>query len=119
VTFTQVYTTILKPSCAIAGACHSAGTPSAILQLTSQAMAFTSLVGIPAAPTGGKCGTSGLTRVVAGNHTQSLLYQKVQARSMGVKPVCGDGMPDGGKPALSQANLMLLQAWIDQGAPNN
>ncbi len=84
------------------------------LDLSTSQTAYTNLVGIKAA--GSSCGTSGLTRVVAGNASMSLFYNKLNAKTTNVKAPCGDTMPDGAAAALSAANITLIQSWINGGA---
>jgi hypothetical protein len=108
--------TIMKTSCAMK--CHAAAAkPDGGLDLSTQALAFTNLVG--KAATGMPCLGKG-TRVVAGNSGMSILYSKVSS----AMPVCGAQMPKGcGAPGkamcVSMADADLIKAWIDSGAPNN
>ena len=61
---------------------------------------------------GGTC--QNRTRVVAGNATSSLIYQKLaNTHTCG-----GNRMPDGG-PAWSSNQLRMLREWINRGASNN
>ena len=55
-----------------------------------------------------------LTRVTPSNSANSLIYLKVSSDT----PPVGSRMPLGG-PALSEAEIATLKAWIDQGAQNN
>lgn len=109
VTFTEVYTTILKPTCA--AVCHGGAHPFAGLNMGTQAEAFSNLVNVMAA--GSACGSTGEVRVVPGNAAKSLLYNKVAGTQD-----CGVRMPYGG-PYLDQALIDLIETWIDEGAPNN
>jgi hypothetical protein len=107
-TFTAVYTAILAPTCSS----HHAGAGGS-LDLSSQASAYTNLVGVHA---GGACGTGAggpFTRVVAGDAHSSLLYLKVAGT-----PPCGAQMPRGGPP-LSSDQVALIAGWINAGAQNN
>jgi hypothetical protein len=108
-TFTDVYTTVLGPTCSTH---HAAGQADSFLDLSTQAAAYTSLVNAKAS--GPACGTSGETRVVPNDAANSLLYQKVSM----AKPNCGAQMPFGGTP-ISTANQEKILTWIDQGALNN
>ena len=118
-TFTEVYTTVMSsgsPSCTDH---HSGGTSAAgNLDMSSQKLAYTNLVGVPAA--GPECGPEGLDggapeiRVVAGNAAASLLYQKL----LGAQPLCGGAMPALGD-AVSATQLALVKSWIENGAPND
>jgi hypothetical protein len=108
-TFTNIYTSILQPACATH---HSGGaSASGALDMSSQALAFSNLVGVKAA--GSACGTSGDIRVVAGSPTESLLYNKVNGTQS-----CGAQMPLGG-PYLPADEISLIEAWITAGAMNN
>jgi hypothetical protein len=108
-TFTDVYTTVLQPHCT---SHHVAGGADSFLDLSTQAAAYTSLVGVTAS--GPACGTSGNVRVKAGSPSASLLFQKVSQAS----PPCGAQMPLNGTP-LSQADQTKIQSWIIQGAAND
>ncbi len=112
VTWTEVYTTIISGKCASCHVTGKTGVSKGKLDLSTQATAYMNLVGVMAAGT--SCGTSKQTRVVAGDSTTSLLYNKVNAP----KPVCGERMPDD-NPALVAASISTIKAWIDQGAVNN
>ncbi len=109
VTFTEVYDTVLQPTCS---SHHAAGQADSFLDLSSQSAAYASLVGVKAS--GPACGTSGETRVVAGNASESLLYQKVSMS----KPPCGAQMPFGGTP-ISASDQSLIEDWINAGAKND
>lgn len=108
-TFTDVYTTILQPKCA---SCHAAGAPDKFMDLSTQAAAFQSLVGVSAS--GPACSGKG-TRVVAGDANDSLLFQKVSE----AKPSCGVQMPYNGPPYLSAADQTKIETWINDGALND
>ncbi len=97
--------------------CHATGGGGFVtgkLDLSTSDAAYKALVGVKAA--GGKCGTSGLTRVVAGNAMQSLLYNKLNAKTTKTAAPCGDPMPDGNVAALSAGDITMIQAWINGGA---
>ena len=108
-TFTQVYTTVIKPSCT---PCHAQniGVTEGKLDMSAQDKAYTNLVNTPAA--GGGCNGKG-TRVVPNKPDQSLLYLKIKAA-----PPCGEQMPLG-LPALQKDATDLVSAWITAGAQNN
>lgn len=108
-TFTEIYVTILEPTCSV---CHKPGGIGAFQDFSSQSSAYTALVGVKAS--GPSCGSSGETRVLAGNPSQSLLFQKVSEAN----PPCGSQMPLGGPP-LSSAQVTLIEGWINDGALND
>jgi hypothetical protein len=82
---------------------------------------YQQLVGVPAGGALSKCtdgGTgAGLLRVDPGHPETSLLYLKVQ--NPPPAGLCGDTMPGGGNPALSDKDIAQIAAWIDAGAMNN
>ncbi|MFL5308461.1 MAG: hypothetical protein ACJ8F1_24835 [Polyangia bacterium] len=88
-TFTQIYQTILSVSCS-GSQCHSPGTQGGV-SFASQSSAYSAVH----------------SRVVAGNANGSSLYTLVN----------GGRMPPGGK--LPAAQLSMIAAWINAGAPNN
>jgi mono/diheme cytochrome c family protein len=109
VTFTQVYSDIISQDCV---SCHNPagdGVTAGKLDMSSQATAFSNLVGVAAA--GEACGGKG-TRVVAGDADNSILYQKVTS------PTCGSQMPLGGT-ALSNDKTEEIETWIKAGAMND
>ncbi len=108
-TFTEVYTTILGPICSD---CHTPGGDGSFQDFSSQSSAYGALVGVTAS--GPACGSSGEHRVVAGDASQSLLFQKVSEAN----PPCGSQMPLGGEP-LSSTQVMLIENWVNQGARND
>jgi hypothetical protein len=133
VTFAQVYAIMSTHCCT---ACHapmpSKGTPmdgcipqnvmkntgftSAKLDLSTQSIAYTSLVGVKSALA--KCGPpKNLLRVVAGNSAMSVLYSMIHD-VMPKVPICGPQMPYN-QPPLAAADMATIKAWIDEGAPNN
>jgi len=89
-------------------ACVSCHGSSGGLNLSTAAMSRTNLVNRPAA--GGACASSGVIRVVPGNPTASLLYQKVAGTQ-----TCGSAMPRNA-PALSAADQNTIRSWIAAGA---
>jgi hypothetical protein len=127
--FATVYGTILSARCS---PCHSGtnqGAQAGKLDMSSEQKAYSSLVGVPAM--GVSCGPSGLTRVVPGDASNSLLFLKVHAglimaedhtidaqpgpEAGADQPPCGDTMPDDGT-SLTQAEVSLIEDWIDDGA---
>jgi ABC-type transport system substrate-binding protein len=107
-TFTNVYTTILQPTCS---SHHAPGGDASFLNMSTQSAAYSNLVGVKAS--GPECASSGETRVVAGNASESLLFQKVNAN-----PKCGGQMPLDESP-ISSAQITLIENWINAGALNN
>ena len=111
-TFTNVYNDIVEPLCT---SCHTPGGEAPFLDMSTQATAYMNLVGVKA--DGFSCGGSGLVRVVAGDATESLLYEKVSES----KPPCGSEMPLGcsGQGCLSPADQKEIADWINGGALDN
>lgn len=104
VSFANQIQPIFDTNCTV---CHiSGGIADTIMHLNAEE-AFDALVGQPSVQ------DASLTRVVAGDSSTSLLFQKVSSDS----PPVGDRMPLGG--ALSDADIALIRDWIDQGAENN
>ncbi|HEX3762536.1 MAG TPA: c-type cytochrome [Kofleriaceae bacterium] len=126
-TFTNVYATIIGQRCT---GCHrpgGSGVTVGMLDMSTQAAAFTNLVGVNAQGIG--AGTSGVTcasvmpplaRVAPGDASDSLLFNKVHSKLAGTNPPCGSPMP---LPAtatpLTQAEVDLISAWITAGAHND
>lgn len=77
-----------------------------MLNMSTEAMAYTNLVGVAAMST--QCMGKGM-RVVAGDSAMSILYQKITT------PTCGLKMPRTGA-ALTAAQAMTIKTWIDGGA---
>jgi hypothetical protein len=77
--------------------------------------AYAVLVDVPAM--GGDCEPSGLVRVVPGDPEASLLYLKVRAKREAAAPPCGDPMPQGERPPITEAELAAIEGWILAGAP--
>jgi hypothetical protein len=122
-TFTNVYNDIIGVKCI---GCHKpggGGVAVGMLDMSSQATAYGNLVGVSAMGVG--AGTSGvtcasamLTRVVAGDPNNSLLFNKVHAKLVAANPPCGSAMPLG-PTVITQAEVDLISAWIAAGAMNN
>jgi hypothetical protein len=109
-TFTSIYTTALTPC---AAACHTPGGVFPGLDLSTQAIAYSSLFNKPASTASGNgCAGKGVL-VVPGSCQTSLLYEKLQA----VVP-CGAAMPLG-MPQLPDATRAAICSWITAGALNN
>jgi hypothetical protein len=82
-----------------------------MLDLSTQAAAYTNLVGVMSLLPSCK----GKTSVVAGQSAMSVLYTAIAPN---VPATCGQKMPQApGK--LTMAEIMTIKAWIDSGAPNN
>jgi hypothetical protein len=111
VTFTEVYAVLQACS-----NCHIYQAPGfeqgGQLTFEFQSVSYDLLVGIPAS--GVACGSSGETRVIPGDSSHSLLYQKISES----KPSCGSQMPVHAQP-LGSSDVALIARWIDEGAPNN
>lgn len=126
-TFTNVYASIIGVRCI---GCHrpgGGGLTVGMLDMSTPTVAYNSLVGVPGQGIG--AGTSGVTcaslsppaiRVAPNDSANSLLFDKVHSKQLGVPPRCGSGMPlPGGAAPLTAAQTNLIAAWIDSGAPNN
>jgi hypothetical protein len=88
------------------------------LDLSTSDNAYAALLGdagtgAPAAGTA--CGGKGLTRVVPGNPAESLLYNKLNAKTTGKAAPCGNPMPASGA-ALPTASINVISQWIMEGA---
>jgi hypothetical protein len=82
--------------------------------MSTEATAYSNLVAVKAA--GGDCVTSNLVRVVPGSAATSLMFIKVNAKLMQTGVPCGDTMPDDAS-VLDQAQVDLIESWINEGAP--
>jgi hypothetical protein len=108
-TFTRAYTEILGPYC---GPCHQQGQLAPFMDFGTQSTAYAALVGVKAS--GPSCGSSGETRVVPGDASRSLLFQKISE----TVPPCGAPMPYGSHP-LPTGQVTLIEDWINAGAKND
>jgi glucose/arabinose dehydrogenase len=99
--FSSIYDDILQVRCS---PCHTAGA-SGGLSMASEAIAFGNLVDGDAS----SAACSGRSRVVPGDATNSVLFQKVSGIGL-----CGPMMPPGSP--LSAAQIDAIEAWIEQGA---
>ena len=123
--FTDVYRTIIAPTCSN-DYCHynGVGIRYSALDMSSQVYAYWSLVGQPCM--GPSCSEMG-TRVIPGDPNDSILYLKVSE----TMPPCGSQMPaDPGVltsqgtsvfsgTALPDDQQQLIHDWIQAGAQNN
>jgi hypothetical protein len=95
--------------------CHSGGPKNAAAGMDMNADAYAVLVGVPAA--GEDCAPSGLMRIAPGDPEMSLLYLKVRAKREATAAPCGDPMPQGERPPITEAELEAIEGWILAGAP--
>jgi hypothetical protein len=120
-----VYTNVIGPRCV---SCHQpgrSGVTVGLLDMSTQALAYANLIGVPAAGTG--AGTSGVTcasamrtRVIPNDSANSLFLDKVSSKVAGVNAACGSPMPLPATAApLTSAQVALIANWIDTGAQNN
>ena len=109
-TFTDIYTDIIAVKCT---PCHTTATGSGVvsgkLDMTTQAAAYTNLVGTAAA--GEACNGMG-TRVIAGDPDTSIMYLKASDDD---PAPCGGKMPLGSK-GLDADSSDEIKAWITAGA---
>ena len=108
VSFSTDIQPILTTTC---GGCHSA---NGIADLSGIALRLTQAESYDGMVNQLSVQDTSLTLVIPGNSTASLVYQKVSSDA----PPVGDRMPQFA-PALSAAEILLIQNWIDQGALNN
>lgn len=95
-TFTLVQDEILVPSCALSG-CHA----DFQFPILTRSRAYSSIVGIAS--------SAGMPLIDPGAPATSYLYLKVTGQGAG-------GRMPAGAPALTQARIDLLRAWIEGGA---
>ena len=98
--FKQVQDTVFTPICT---ACHAGASAPLGLRLDS-ANSYALIVNVPSVQ------VSSLRRVLPGDAANSYLVQKIEGRA-----AVGSRMPLGG-PALPQASIDLVKAWIAAGA---
>ena len=58
---------------------------------------------------------AGAKRVAPGDSANSYLYLKL----IGASGIVGRRMPQNGPPYLSDGQILIIQRWIDTGAPRN
>ena len=109
VSFSQQVQPILTDRCAFGG-CHASTSPAAGQSL-AEGLAYVSLVNLPSQE------LPSMDRVEPGDPDQSYLVHKIQGTHLAVG---GSGlrMPRGQEP-LSEDQINLIRAWIEQGARNN
>ena len=126
-TFTNVYASIIGVRCT---GCHrpgGGGVTVGMLDMSTQTVAYASLVNVNAAGIG--AGTSGVTcasvmpplvRVIPSDSANSLLFNKVHSKLVGTPAPCGSPMPlPAAAVPLKQSEVDLIAAWIDAGAMND
>jgi hypothetical protein len=106
---TDVYDAVIRARCA---ACHSdAPSFGGLAFFPGAAMAYASLVAVPAGPAEANlCRDSGLLRVQPGDPERSLLFLKL------TQPPCGSKMPPAVYPQATEAQVSLVRQWIADGA---
>jgi hypothetical protein len=123
-TFTNVYSSIISARCT---GCHrptGSGVNVGLLDLSTQAAAYTNLVGVAAQGTsagtsGITCASTSLVRVAPNDASSSLLFTKVHSKLVGALAPCGSPMPPGSSASLTAAQVDLIGAWINGGALND
>jgi hypothetical protein len=93
VTFTKVWTGLLMPTCATA-ACHAKKSPPDGIDMNTQMAAYRTLLA---------------KAVVKNDPGKSKMVALIEAKKM----------PPGGKPAVTEAQIADLKAWITAGALDN
>ncbi|HEY2774275.1 MAG TPA: DUF4215 domain-containing protein, partial [Candidatus Binatia bacterium] len=92
-------------------ACHGSDTPQGHLDLRATSDSYSALVGVPSFI------NPSVQRVFAGNNDQSMLYEKLAAKTLGTS--CpGSAMPQNGS-ALTTEHLDAIKNWIRGGAPRD
>lgn len=106
-TWTSIYSSIVRPTCAIE-ACHGASGAelSGQLDLSTPSIAYAALVDVGA--TSSSCGT----RIVPGDPGSSFFVAKIEATQDPTS--CGTEMPPG--TSLPADQLAAIRAWISAGA---
>ena len=105
-----------------AGICHGGapGDPAGGqggLNLIDAPTAYEALMGPDG--TGADSVAFGVPRVVPGEPTESLLYQKLAALTLGHPLTYGSAMPSGGGTPLTTQHLEAIEKWIRGGAPED
>ncbi len=106
-TWTSIYSTIVRPTCAIE-ACHGASGAefSGQLDLSTSSIAYAALVNVGAQSS--SCGT----RIVPGDADSSFFVAKVEATQDPMN--CGTEMPPGA--VLPPEQVAAIRAWVAAGA---
>ncbi len=109
VSFSEQVQPILTDRCAFGG-CHASTSPAAGQSL-AEGLAYMNTVNVPSEE------LPSMDRVEPGDPDQSYLVHKIQGTHLDVG---GSGlrMPRGQEP-LSDDQIDLIRAWIEQGARNN
>ena len=109
VSFSQQVQPILTDRCAFGG-CHASTSPAADQSL-AEGLAYVNVVNVPSQE------LPSMDRVEPGDPDQSYLVHKIQGTHLDMG---GSGlrMPRGQEP-LSDDQIRLIRAWIQQGARNN
>jgi hypothetical protein len=123
-TFTNVYANVIAARCT---SCHrpgGGGFTVGLLDLSTQAAAYSNLVGVAAQGTGAgtsgiTCASASLTRVTPNDAAHSLLVNKISSKLAGTVPACGSPMPPGAAAPLTAAQADLIVSWIGAGALND
>jgi hypothetical protein len=106
--------------CSLCLPCHAPpdgdGYVNGKLDLSTSDTAYANLVGVQAAGTACGLQATPFIRVVAGNAMQSLLYNKLDAKTASVAAPCGNPEPEGAVPALSPSDMTVIERWINAGA---
>lgn len=106
VSFAAAVQPVFSASCATSG-CHSGAFPAGGLNLES-GQAYANIVNVASSE------VPALKRVLPGDDSSSYLYQKITNAA----GIVGSPMPLGSYP-LPSDDIDAIQAWINQGAPNN
>jgi len=109
VSFSQQVQPILTDRCAFSG-CHASTSPAAEQSL-AEGLAYVNVYNVPSQE------LPSMDRVEPGDPDQSYLVHKIQGTHLDVGGT-GLRMPRGQEP-LSQDQINLIRAWIQQGARNN
>jgi hypothetical protein len=117
-TWTAIYQEIIAGTGCNGGVSCHAGTAAGNLVMKNMTDGYTALIGVAAmgtnVPSGGtNCKDTNMKRIVAGDPTISLLYQKISS----AMPPCGAHMPPGGN--LTPAQIDQIKMWIMNGAKND